>query len=109
MNGHGRKYATANQELLAGAKALDYWRCYLEGAPKVTVNTDHKPNAFLTSKPAVQLTSRQVRWQEFLSRSDFSLEYVKGEANEAKPLTSKPALLSTAVAHRSPSSPHCRA
>ena len=65
MNGHERKYATGNQELLVVVTALDHWRCYLEGTIKVTVITDHRSSTFLTSKPAVQLTSRRVHWQEF--------------------------------------------
>lgn len=66
MNKHERNYSVGEQELLAVVKAFHHWRCFLEGALQVTVFTDHKPNTFLTSKPAVQLTRRQVHWQEFL-------------------------------------------
>ncbi len=53
------------QELLAVITALWQWRCYLEGAEGgVVVVTDHKPNTYLDSKPAVQLSSRQGRWQK---------------------------------------------
>ena len=54
--------------------------------------TDHKPNTYLNSKPAVQLSSRQVRWQEFLSRFHFEWEYRKGVHNVADPISSSPAL-----------------
>ena len=54
--------------------------------------TDHKPNTYLDSKPAVQLSSRQVRWQEFLSRSHFAEEYRKGVHNVADPISRNPAL-----------------
>ena len=93
LNKHERNYSTGEQELLAVVKALEKWRCYLEGAVGVTVITDHKPNTFLSSKSAVQLSRRQVRWQEFLSRFDFSWEYCKGRTNVADPLSRSPALL----------------
>ena len=70
---------SAREELLywkAGAagccETLHHWLCYLEDARKVTISTDHKPNTSLSSKPAVQLTRRQVRWEESLSRFDFT-------------------------------------
>lgn len=58
MNKHERNYSAGEQELLAVVKAFHHWRCYLEGAVKVKVITDHRPNTFLTSKPDVQLTRR---------------------------------------------------
>ena len=67
------RYPVGEQELLAVITALWQRRCYLEGAEGgVTVVTDHKPNTYLDSKPAVQLSSRQVRLQEFLSRFHFA-------------------------------------
>jgi hypothetical protein len=65
----------------------------------MTVITDHKPNTFLSSKPAVQLTRRQVHWQEFLSRFDFTWEYRKGSTNVADPQSRSPVLLSALDAH----------
>jgi hypothetical protein len=51
-----RRYPVGEQELSAVITALRQWRCYLEGAEGgVTVVTDHKPNTYLDSKPAVQL------------------------------------------------------
>lgn len=86
MNKHERNYSTGEQEL-AVVKALHHCRCYLEGAVRMTVITDHKPNTFVSSKPAVQFTRRQVHWQEFLSRIHFTWEYCKGKANVADPLS----------------------
>ena len=89
----GQRYPVREQELLAVISALKQWRCYLEGATGgVTVVTDHKPNTFLDSKPAVQLSSRQVRWQHFPSRFDFQWEYRKGCHNVADPISRNPAL-----------------
>lgn len=65
MNQHEMNYSTGEQELLAVVKALHHWRCYLEGAQKVTILTDHKPNTFLSSKPAVQLTSGKFIGKSF--------------------------------------------
>ena len=88
-----QRYPVGEQELLAVVSALKQWRCYLEGATGgVTVVTDHKPNTFLDSKPATQLSSRQVHWQQFLSRFDFAWEYCKGCHNVADPISRSPAL-----------------
>ena len=63
----------------------------LEGATGgVTVVTDHKPNTFLDTKPSVQLSSRQVHWQQ--SRFDFQWEYRKGICNVADPVSRCPSL-----------------
>ena len=87
-------YSPGEQELLAVIKALERWRCYLEGAEGgVTVVTDHQPNTFLHTKPAVQLSRRQTHWMEFLSRFDFVWEYRKGACNVADPISRNPALL----------------
>jgi len=94
-----RRYRGGEQELLAVISALKQWRCYLEGATGgVTVVTDHKPNTFLGTKPAVQLPSRQVRWQQFLSRFDFQWEYRKGCCNVADPISRCPSLHATVAA-----------
>ena len=82
LNSAGRYYGGGEQELLAVISALRQWRCHLEGAKEVVVVTDHKPNTYLDSKPPVQLSRRQVRWQEFLSRFDFKWEYRKGSARK---------------------------
>ena len=93
FNRHEQNYHPGEQELLAVIVALKKWRCYLEGAVGVTVVTDHKPNTYLDTKAPVQLSRRQVRWNEFLSRFDFTWEYRKGCKNVADPLSRSPALL----------------
>jgi len=90
-----RNYGGGEQELLAVMSALRQWRCHLEGAKEVVVVTDHKPNTYLDSKPSVQLSGRQVRWQEFLSRFDFKWEYGKGSANVADPISRCSSLMCT--------------
>ncbi len=95
FNSAERNYGGGEQELLAVISALRQWRCHLEGAKKVVVVTDHKPNTYLDSKPSVQLSRRQVRWQEFLSRFDFKWEYRKGSANVADPISRCSTLMCT--------------
>ena len=93
FNSAERNYGGVEQELLA-VIALRQWRCHLEGAKEVVVVTDHKPNTYLDSKPSVQLSRRQVRWQEFLSRFDFKWEYRKGSAHVADPISRCSTLMS---------------
>ena len=56
MNAAERHYPTGEHELLAVVKSLQHWKYYLERCLKLTVVTDHKPNTFLTTKPAAQLS-----------------------------------------------------
>ncbi|KAJ9521462.1 hypothetical protein QJQ45_008876 [Haematococcus lacustris] len=78
------KYTTGEQEMLALVTACKEWRCYLEGVP-FTLFTDHKP---LISLPTQKnLSRRQARWMELLSRFDFKLEYIPGPVNPADPLS----------------------
>ena len=63
----------------------------------MTVVTDHKPYTFLDTKPAVQLSSRQVHWQQFLSRFDFQWEYRKGCCNVADSISCCPSLHAVAA------------
>ena len=93
FNKHERNYAIGEQELLAVVLALKHWRCYLEGAEVMVVMIDHKPNTYLDTKSHEQLTSRQVRWQQFLSRFHFDWEYRKGCCNVADPLSRHPDFL----------------
>jgi hypothetical protein len=72
-------YTVTEKELLAVVHALRVWRCYLEGGPSFTVRTDHNPNVFFQSKPA--LSRREARWNEFLQQFNFQWEYVKGVSN----------------------------
>jgi hypothetical protein len=83
-----RNYTTGEQELLGLITALREWRCYLEGAP-VTLITDHNPLTYLDSQD--QLSRRQVRWVEFLSRFQYTIVYQRGAVNIADPLSRHPA------------------
>jgi hypothetical protein len=79
-----RNYSTTDQEMLAVVRALEVWRVYLEGV-QFTVLTDHNPNTFFNTKK--DLSRRQVRWAEILSRYHFDWKYIPGKTNVADPLS----------------------
>ncbi len=83
------RYITTEQELLAVVHALQVWRCYLEGAKhRFLVVTDHNSLTFLPTQ--ANLSRRQARWSEFLSRFHFDWEYQPGAGNLADPLSRHP-------------------
>ncbi len=85
-----QNYSTTEQELLACVHALKVWRCYLEGAAEFKLHTDHGANTFLDTQP--NLSRRQARWQEFLSRFHFTWKFIPGVRNSvADPLSRRPA------------------
>ena len=59
-----------------------------------TVVTDHSPNTFFSTK--ADLSPRQTRWSERLSRFQFTWEYRPGRVNVADSLSRHPSF--TAVA-----------
>jgi hypothetical protein len=71
-------YPTHQQELLAIVGALDKFEDQLLGR-RFTVVTDHRSLVYLSTQD--NLSPRQVRWWEFLSRFNFRITYVKGSLN----------------------------
>lgn len=78
------RYITTEQEQLAVVKALGEWKCYLEG-PQFTLVTDHHPTTHLPTQP--DLSRRQARWIEKLSRYRFNFKYWPGKENIADGLS----------------------
>jgi hypothetical protein len=75
-----RRYATHEKELLAIVKAVEHWRCYLEGnGHPILLLSDHRSLQHLNTQP--NLTDRQARWVEKLSDFEFRIEYIKGNLN----------------------------
>lgn len=74
-------YEIYDKELLAIITAFEEWRPELEGSKyPVEVLSDHKNlEWFMTTK---QLSRRQARWSEFLSRFDFKITYRPGKQGE---------------------------
>lgn len=80
MNPAERKYPTHERELLAIVLALRTWRTHLYGSEfAVHSQTDHKPLHHFMSQST--LSSRQVRWQTFLSEYNLQVGYIAGPDN----------------------------
>ncbi len=75
-------YETHDGELLAIVEAFKAWRHYLEGCKhEVLVLTNHNNlQRFMNTK---NLSSRQVRWAQELSKYHFRIHYQQGKANGA--------------------------
>jgi hypothetical protein len=88
-------WTTGEQELCAVMQALTDWRCYLEGASAVQLQTDHHPLMYLKSQP--NLSRKQARWLEFLSRFNYDWKYIPLRTNVADPISRMHAPVSAAL------------
>jgi len=81
MNPAECNYAIHDKELLAIIRAFEQWRAELEGlAQPLKVYSDHKAlEYFMTTK---NLSARQARWAELLSRYHFTIMYWPGQSNQ---------------------------
>ena len=76
-------YEIYDKELLAIIRSFEEWRPMLEGAGlPVKILTDHRNLVYFMSTK--QLSRRQARWSEFLSRFNFVIQYRPGKLG-AKP------------------------
>ena len=57
---------------------LRTWRHYLLGS-KFVVKTDNVATSYFQSQK--KITAKQARWQEFLAKFDYNLEYKPGRGN----------------------------
>ena len=80
-------YTTKEKELLAVIHALKVFRCYLEGN-HFTILTDHNPLKYFDTK--TDLSPRQARWAQYLSRFDYEWQWIKGQHNPADFLSRNP-------------------
>jgi transposase InsO family protein len=97
MNDHEKNYPVHEQELLAIIIALKEWRHYLHGR-RFKIHTDHQSLRYLSTQP--HLSSRQVRWSEFLSQFDYEIEYKQGKLNVAADALSRREDLQTGVPNK---------
>ncbi len=74
-----QNYDIHDKELLAIVAALEAWRVYIEGAPGLTILTDHKNLLHFTTTK--ELNRRQVRWSEKLGQYKFKKLYTLGKEN----------------------------
>jgi hypothetical protein len=72
-------YRVFEMETIAILEGLLKWEDKLIGN-KINVVTDHRALEFF--KTQRRLSSRQMRWMEYLSRFDFDIQYVKGTSNK---------------------------
>jgi transposase InsO family protein len=81
LNAAESNYEIYDKELLAIIRCFEQWRPELEGSTfPIQVLTDHKNlQYFMTTK---QLTHRQTRWAEYLSRFDFKITYRPGKQGQ---------------------------
>jgi transposase InsO family protein len=74
-------YEIHDKEMLAIIRALEQWRAELEGLEtEIQIFSDHKALEYFMTKR--QLTARQARWGETLSRFHFRIRYRPGKQNE---------------------------
>jgi hypothetical protein len=71
-------YRTYEQETLAILEGLLRWEDKLLGR-KLVIITDHRTLEFFNTQKSLSL--RQTRWYEYLSRFDYSIQYVEGLKN----------------------------
>ena len=74
-----QNYRMFEREMLAIIEALLKWEDKLLGF-KFTIVTDHEALGYL--KTQCKLSSRQVRWVDYMSRFDATIVYIKGTENQ---------------------------
>ena len=84
-------YTTTEQELLAVVHALKTYRPYIQGNLTTNIFTDHRALEWLLSKQDV--SRREARWLEEISRYNLKLSYIPGRTNVADPISRVPALM----------------
>jgi len=84
-------YTTTEQELLAVVHSLKVFRPYIQSKFTTQIFTDHRALEWLLSKPDV--SRREARWLEEISRYNLKLSYIPGRTNVADPVSRVPALM----------------
>ena len=80
LNEAERNYPTHDKEMLAIVDCLKKWEAELTGT-RFEILTDHAPlQHWKTQK---DLSDRQIRWNELLSRFDMDIRYIPGISNSA--------------------------
>lgn len=74
-------YPIFDKELLAIVRCLEAWDHELRSVGKFTVTTDHRNLQYFSTYR--RLSERHMRWQEFLNRFTFEINYRPGKENGA--------------------------
>ena len=91
LKGAELQYSASDIEMQSVISALKEWRCYLEGAPKFTIVTDHEPNTYLDQKTVNPHTHRRrARWLAASCGYDYQWQYRPGRTNVADPISRAP-------------------
>lgn len=72
-------YEIYDKEMLAIIRCLEEWTQYLKPLQHFTIRTDHRNLEYFRS--IQKLSERQIRWAQFLSQFNFTLEYRPGPQN----------------------------
>ena len=85
-------YTTTEQELLAVVHSLKVFRPYIQSKFTTNIFTDHRALEWLLTKQEV--SRREARWLEEISRYNLKLSYIPGRTNVADPVSRVPELMS---------------
>ena len=80
-----KRYSQTEKDALCVKWAKDRFGMYLQGAPRFTIVTAHKPLLPMFSKPSVKLPPRIEKWVIDMQDVDFEMKYEPGR-DELDPL-----------------------
>ena len=73
-----KRYSQTEKDALCVKWAKDRFGMYLQGAPRFTIMTAHKPLLPMFSKPSVKLPPRIEKWVMDMQDVDFEMKYEPG-------------------------------
>ena len=73
-----KRYSQTEKDALCVKWAKDWFGMYLQGAPRFTIVTAHKPLLPMFSKPSVKLPPRIEKWVMDMQDVDFEMKYEPG-------------------------------
>ncbi|KAH9657201.1 Endonuclease [Citrus sinensis] len=92
LNDTERRYTVQEKEMTTIIHCLRVWRHYLLGS-HFTIMTDNVATSYFQTQK--KLSPKQARWQDFLAKFDYRLEYKPGKANVVADALSRKAELVT--------------
>ncbi|KAI4331788.1 hypothetical protein L6164_016743 [Bauhinia variegata] len=96
LNDTKKNYTIQEKEMTAIIHCLRIWRHYLLGSKFVIMTDNVATSYFQTQK---KLSPNQARWQDFLAKFDYELQYKTGKANVVADALSRKDELATLLAH----------